>query len=232
MEKYNGIVYFEVYSKKELSSLEQMWVKYYPDKYKLGFRPTKKDVSDTKDILERMAEAEEIKHEKEIKKVWKCYAKYKKNPKKYNKKENKTERMLLKYFEIQNEKNMSKKHKGKLAKIIDAENKLSKQDVFMYYKIKEHQNNWDNINSTKKYIKNPNKKYNNIVRERVEDEFDEHRISILKSLEEELLSHLQDPIEMVKPHNIAWDFKEKVVFNESNKKSKKKKKIDIANTTL
>lgn len=213
------IIYFGTYDKKELSAIEQSLLKHYPHKYRLGEKPKDKKKRDPQEILAKSIKKKEKRQQKELEEIWEEYDKYKKNPKKYNKKRENRENMILKYFQIQEEKN-NEKLKGKMGKIIKMEEEVAKIDLECYLKIQELRERYASIMRTKKSFKNPNKAYTKRIIQSVEDKAgDAKRIALLKSLEEELLEKLQDPL-MLAADNIAVDFKDEMI-----KKKKKKKKL-------
>ena len=75
--------------------------------------------------------------------------------------------------------------------------------------------------------------YTKKVMERVDRHAgDAKRVALLKTLEEELLAKLSDPLAMMQPNNIAVDFKDEVVMKEIKKKKKKKDKKKKKNNDI
>ena len=238
MKNVDGIIYFECYDKHDLSPIEMALLKNHPEKYRLGFpgkksKKNKKQLS-SQEIFDKAIERQNKKKEKELESIWKNYDEMKKNPKKYNKKRKKRENLIMKYFEKQDEKEIINAPKG-MKKIVEKENKLKKENFIMYFEVEQHQESWNNImqKKKKKCYNNPNKMYTKKVMERVDRHAgDAKRVALLKTLEEELLAKLSDPLAMMQPNNIAVDFKDEVVMKEIKKKKKKKDKKKKKNNDI
>lgn len=202
------IIYFNC-KKSELTTYQRFLLKKYPKRYKRK----KKEPDTVEERLAKRAKDMEKKEQKYQQIIWDEYDEMLKNPKKYYKKRNglsKKEKAILKFF---NDK-AKEKPKGKKAKEEAKRKKFAKKSLSNYFFIKEQDERFNEILTKSSQSFNPNKKF---VKSAAAKTYDAKKVALLKTLEEEILEHLSDPLAF-DPNNVV------VQYNDHNKKKKEKKR--------
>lgn len=194
------IIYFDK-PKSELSLLERHLLKHFPEKYKRK-RPNKTKKVKFKELTEE-------------ERIWitneefaNLLNKYYKNPKKYEKKMQKRQKLLNKYFKSSDEIKFKKKDKWRLTSLNG------------YLDFVTYHANIDKLGLNSKK-QNPNKKFMSHFSDVGVGDIDfrdDRKMSLLKELENEVLSNLQSDY-MFDADRLTVEY-----MNDKGKKKKKHKK--------
>lgn len=197
MKEKDGVFYINK-PKKELSSYERLLLKYQPHKYKLVKKKKKKNKL-----------PKEVREYQEELKFWNEVDKYMKNPEKYKNKKTKRDKMLEKYFKEDNYRN--KINKKKNADDINKNMILFLENI-TYEKDKERM--YGNKSTLDYYNKSLMESLGELDFGTSVDVSDKDEMSMLKAVENELLSALNDDL-----------FEENLIvqYYEGNKKKLKKR---------